>query len=45
MEQIDQDIIIRGYIVASAKRDHKFLRKKMNEMQIDTAAYEVLFKA
>lgn len=43
--QINQDLIIRGYIVASPKRDHKFLRKKMNEMQIDTAPYEGLFKS
>lgn len=43
--KISQDLIIRGYIVASPKRDHKFLRKKMNEMQIDTAPYEPLFQA
>lgn len=42
---INQDIIIRGYILASPKRDHKFLRKKMNEMQIDTKPYESLFQA
>ena len=43
--KIDQDIIIRGYILASPKRDHKFLRKKMNEMNIDTAPYEQIFSA
>ena len=42
---IDQDLIIRGYIIASPKRDHKFLRKKMNEMKINTAPYEELFGA
>lgn len=42
---ITQDLIIRGYITASPKRDHKFLRKKMKEMQIDTAPYEDLFEA
>ena len=45
VNKIDQDIIIRGYILASPKRDHKFLRKKMNEMNIDTAPYEKLFSA
>jgi hypothetical protein len=42
---IDQDLIIRGYIIASPKRDHKFLRKKMNEMKINTTPYENLFEA
>ena len=27
--KIDLDLIIRGYIIASPKRDHKFLRKKL----------------
>lgn len=45
VNKIDEDIIIRGYILASPKRDHKFLRKKMNEMNIDTAPYEQLFSA
>ena len=45
VNKIDQDLIIRGYILASPKRDHKFLRKKMNEMNIDTAPYEQLFSA
>ena len=45
VNKIYQDIIIRGYILASPKRDHKFLRKKMNEMNIDTTPYEQLFSA
>ncbi|KOO51358.1 DUF2621 domain-containing protein [Viridibacillus sp. FSL E2-0187] len=36
------DLIIRGYIIASPKRDHKFLRKKLNQMKIDTTPYEHL---
>lgn len=40
---ITQDLIIRGYIEASPKRDHKFLRKKLNEMKIDITPYEHLF--
>lgn len=35
--------IIRGYILATPKRDHKFLRKKLAEMQIDVNPYEVYF--
>ncbi|AWE07757.1 DUF2621 domain-containing protein [Lysinibacillus sp. 2017] len=43
--KISLDLIIRGYIIASPKRDHKFLRKKMNQMEIDTKPYEHLFEA
>ncbi|MEG0471032.1 MAG: DUF2621 domain-containing protein [Solibacillus sp.] len=40
--KIDLDLIIRGYIIASPKRDHKFLRKKLMQMQIDTSPYDHL---
>ena len=40
---IDEDLIIRGYILATPKRDHKFLRKKLKESQIDLKAYNHLF--
>lgn len=40
---IDFDLIIRGYIQATPKRDHKFLRKKLTEMQVDLTPYEHLF--
>jgi Protein of unknown function (DUF2621) len=40
---ITKELIIRGYIQATPKRDHKFLRKKLNEMQIDVTPYEHLF--
>ncbi|MEK4628381.1 MAG: DUF2621 domain-containing protein [Solibacillus sp.] len=40
--KINLDLIIRGYIIASPKRDHKFLRKKLNQMEIDTSPYEHL---
>ncbi|MER2120359.1 MAG: DUF2621 domain-containing protein [Solibacillus sp.] len=43
--KIDLDLIIRGYIIASPKRDHKFLRKKLDEMKIDTTNYNDLFEA
>lgn len=37
------DIIIKGYILATPKRDHKFLRQKMNELNIDITPYEHFF--
>ncbi|TYS16150.1 DUF2621 domain-containing protein [Rossellomorea vietnamensis] len=40
---ISQELIVRGYIMATPKRDHKFLRKKLDEMNIDAAPYEHLF--
>ncbi|MCF6137221.1 DUF2621 domain-containing protein [Pseudalkalibacillus berkeleyi] len=39
---IDQDLIIRGYIIATPKRDHKFLIKKLNQKNIDLDPYEEL---
>jgi hypothetical protein len=41
---INFDLIIRGYIQATPKRDHKFLRKKLDEMQVDLTPYEHLFE-
>ncbi len=41
--QITFDHVIRGYIQATPKRDHKFLRKKLNQMEIDVRPYEHLF--
>jgi hypothetical protein len=41
--KITQDLVIRGYIQATPKRDHKFLRKKLFENRIDVAPYEHLF--
>ncbi|WP_456271427.1 DUF2621 domain-containing protein [Bacillus sp. AK031] len=42
-DSITQDLIIRGYILATPKRDHKFLRTKLDEMDIDVTPYEHLF--
>ena len=42
-KKIDFDHIIRGYILATPKRDHKFLRKKLDSMKIDITPYERLF--
>ncbi|WP_207761684.1 DUF2621 domain-containing protein [Tetzosporium hominis] len=41
---ITQELLIRGYILATPKRDHKFLRKKMAELHIDLSPYEVYFQ-
>ncbi|OEH94059.1 DUF2621 domain-containing protein [Bacillus solimangrovi] len=40
---ISQDLVIRGYIIATPKRDHKFLIKTLKEKQINLAPYEQLF--
>lgn len=40
---ITEDLIIRGYILATPKRDHKFLLKKLTEKQIDIAPYQQFF--
>lgn len=41
--KITQDLVIKGYIQATPKRDHKFLRKRLREKRIDEAPYEHLF--
>ncbi|MCP1144954.1 DUF2621 domain-containing protein [Lysinibacillus endophyticus] len=41
---INHDIIIKGYIQATPKRDHKFLRKKLDELNIDVTPYEHYFE-
>lgn len=41
--QISQDLVIRGYILATPKRDHKFLIKKLHEKEIDVKPYKELF--
>jgi hypothetical protein len=41
--KITEELVIRGYILATPKRDHKFLRKKLNENSIGIAPYEHLF--
>ncbi|SFA72352.1 MULTISPECIES: DUF2621 domain-containing protein [unclassified Bacillus (in: firmicutes)] len=41
--EITEELVIRGYIMATPKRDHKFLRKKLNENRIEITPYEHLF--
>ncbi|MBS4199072.1 DUF2621 domain-containing protein [Bacillus sp. FJAT-49732] len=43
VKKIDLDVLIRGYITATPKRDHKFLKKKLDQMNIDVTPYEHLF--
>ncbi len=43
VSKIGQDLVIRGYILATPKRDHKFLRKKLSENKISIEPYEHLF--
>ncbi|CAM4014522.1 DUF2621 domain-containing protein [Lederbergia lenta] len=44
VKKIELDLVIRGYIIATPKRDHKFLRKKLDQLNIDVAPYEHLFE-
>jgi hypothetical protein len=41
-KRITEDLVIRGYILATPKRDHKFLIKALKEKQIDLGRYEHL---
>ncbi len=40
---ITERLIVKGYIQATPKRDHKFLRKTLEKKQIDITPYESLF--
>lgn len=42
--KITRELLIEGYIVGTPKRDHRFLRKKLEELQIDIEPYEHLFE-
>ncbi|MCA1025800.1 MULTISPECIES: DUF2621 domain-containing protein [Cytobacillus] len=41
--KITEEILIRGYIIATPKKDHKFLRKKLVQKEINMTPYEHLF--
>lgn len=41
---ITQETLIKGYIIGTPKRDHKFLRKKLAEKNIDITPYEKYFE-
>ncbi|WP_285766992.1 DUF2621 domain-containing protein [Peribacillus sp. SI8-4] len=40
---ITEDLVIRGYIIATPKRDHKFLQKKLAEREVNMSPYKHLF--
>ncbi|UOQ42959.1 DUF2621 domain-containing protein [Halobacillus salinarum] len=42
--KITESILIEGYILATPKRDHKFLIKKLEEKQIDLTPYQPLLE-
>lgn len=41
--KITHEILIRGYILATPKRDHKFLLKTLKKEQIDISMYQSLY--
>lgn len=43
-QKITQEILIEGYIVATPKKDHRFLRKKLKQKNIDITPYEPYFQ-
>lgn len=43
-QKLSLSLIIRGYIEATPKRDHKFLRKKLSELEIDSSPFEAHFQ-
>jgi hypothetical protein len=43
-QAISQDLVIRGYIVATPARDHKWLMKRLKEKQIDFTPYQQFIK-
>lgn len=45
VKQIDQDLIIRGYIIATPKRDHKWLISHLEEKGIDYTPFNTLLKS
>jgi hypothetical protein len=42
-KQINEELVIKGYILATPKRDHKFLIKTLKKKQISISPYQHLF--
>ncbi|MCD8510157.1 MAG: DUF2621 domain-containing protein [Bacillus sp. (in: Bacteria)] len=42
--EMTEELIIKGYIAATPKRDHKFLKKKLKEKNIDMGQYTAYFQ-
>lgn len=45
VNEMTQEVILRGYIEATPKRDHKWLIKYMDRKNIDISPYESLLKS
>jgi hypothetical protein len=43
-EKLTEEHIVKGYILATPKRDHKWLIKTLQKKQIDLSAYQHLFQ-
>jgi hypothetical protein len=43
-DEMNLDLIIRGYIIATPKRDHKWLVKTLKHKQIDLSPYKELLQ-
>ncbi|WP_026689791.1 DUF2621 domain-containing protein [Alteribacter aurantiacus] len=43
-DRMTEELIIKGYIAATPKRDHKFLVKKLREKKVDISQYESYFQ-
>ena len=44
LSEVTREACIEGYILATPKRDHRSLRKYLDEKQIDYSAFQHLFK-
>jgi hypothetical protein len=44
LSEVTRDACIEGYILATPKRDHRSLRKYLDEKQIDYSAFQHLLK-
>ncbi|GGE63058.1 DUF2621 domain-containing protein [Priestia taiwanensis] len=42
-QTMTQELIVKGYIIATPKRDHNFLKKKLKERNIDYTVYNQYF--
>src|SRR5690625_2923567 len=42
-QEISEETVIKGYIIGTPKRDHRFLRRKLAEKNIDVTPYETYF--
>lgn len=45
VERMTTDLVIKGYIIATPRRDHKWLIAHLQAKNIDTSAYQDLLKA